>query len=88
MPGVGVDIGADGSLELRRPDTAGLLPRTYHGSPVCTAMWIALRRHDGDPDAAARTLARHWGADLVGTRAELDQWVSELCDAGLARLTP
>ncbi|MFC7472463.1 hypothetical protein ACFQVA_40630 [Actinomadura keratinilytica] len=26
-----------------------------------TAMWIALRQHDGDPGAAARTLALQWG---------------------------
>ncbi|WP_340563476.1 PqqD family protein [Streptomyces sp. GSL17-111] len=85
LPGVGVDIRADGSLELRFPDTAGR-SRAYRYSPACTAMWIALRRLDGDRAAAAETLARHWGTNPVGIRAELDVWVAELCEAGLARL--
>ncbi|CAL9648750.1 MULTISPECIES: PqqD family protein [unclassified Streptomyces] len=86
MPGVSVDIGEDGSLELRL-DTAGR-PRSYRCSPVRTAMWIALRQHDGDPAAAARILARQWGTALVDTRADLDRWVAELRDAGLARPAP
>ncbi|MET7507696.1 PqqD family protein [Streptomyces albidoflavus] len=86
MPGVSVDLCRDGSLELRL-DTADQ-PLSHRCSPVRTAMWIALRQHDGDPAAAARTLARQWGTAPADTRAELDRWVAELREAGLAHAVP
>ncbi|MBO0656357.1 PqqD family protein [Streptomyces triculaminicus] len=81
-PGVSVNIGTDGCLELRSDST--VRPGVYRWAPVCTAMWIALRQHDGDVDAAARTLASQWGTAPTDTRADLGIWVDELRDAGLA----
>jgi hypothetical protein len=40
-------------------------------------MWIALRRHDGNVDSAARLLAELWRLDPSHARADLDIWVGE-----------
>ncbi|MFD3748545.1 PqqD family peptide modification chaperone [Nocardia sp. NPDC058633] len=53
--------------------------------PVGTAMWIALRQHDGDVDAAADMLASLWGTEPENVRADLGIWVGEMRDAGLVR---
>ncbi|GAA2604951.1 MULTISPECIES: PqqD family protein [Streptomyces] len=82
-PGVSVTVDADGRLDLLdRTDTGS---RRFSCGPVGTAMWIALRQHDGDADAAAGTLAAMWGTTPVNTRADLDIWVEEMRDAGLVR---
>ncbi|MEU6459580.1 MULTISPECIES: PqqD family protein [unclassified Streptomyces] len=80
-PGIRVTVDANGHLDLlARSDTGA---RRFQCGPVGTAMWIALRQHDGDVDAAAGTLAAMWGAAPVNTRADLDIWVEEMRDAGL-----
>ncbi|MEV3861411.1 PqqD family peptide modification chaperone [Streptomyces sp. NPDC050095] len=60
----------------------------FRCSPVCTAMWIALRHGDGDVSAAAHRLAALWDTDVENTRADLDIWIGELRDAGLVRNEP
>jgi len=55
---------------------------------VGTALWIALRQHDGDVAAAAGMLSALWCTDLANTRADLDIWIEELRDAGLVRVDP
>ncbi|MFG2096166.1 PqqD family protein [Streptomyces sp. NPDC048612] len=81
-----VSIDGNGFLELQVDSV--VRPRRYLCSPVCTAMWIALRQHDGDPAAAARMLASLWGTAPGKTRADLDTWLEELRDAGLAHHVP
>ncbi|WP_329224118.1 PqqD family protein [Streptomyces canus] len=84
VPKMRAHVDADGHLHMaaERP------PRRFRCAPVCAAMWIALRRCDGDVSAAARLLAALWDADPVNTRADLDVWVGELRDAGLVRAEP
>jgi len=56
--------------------------------PVNTAMWLALRQHDGHLEAAAELLASLWDVDPLYMLSDLDVWVSELGDAGLVRNEP
>jgi len=77
--GVTVKLLDNGSLELYSPQTA----KRFQCNRVGTAMWIALRQHDGQPGAAAEMLAELWQTDPANTRADLDVWVDELTDAGL-----
>ncbi|PXX71492.1 hypothetical protein DFR70_101926 [Nocardia tenerifensis] len=81
-PGVSAAILADGSLVL----TSELTGSNYQYSSVNAAMWIALRQHGGDCDAAANMLAVVWGADPVNARADMEMWAEELCDAGLVHI--
>ncbi|MEU8843894.1 PqqD family peptide modification chaperone [Streptomyces roseus] len=82
MPGVRVaSVDGDGRLVLLAASTAG--PESYRCGPVGTAMWIALRQHDGDTAAAADLLARLWDTVPENARADLDLWVEEMRDAGL-----
>jgi hypothetical protein len=55
----------------------------YAYDPPATAMWIALRRSDGDCRAAARILAQAWETSLERTLADMEAWLRELCAAGL-----
>lgn len=55
----------------------------YECGPAGTLMWITLRQHDDNLDAAALALSRLWGMAPSNVRAELDTWVAEMCDAGL-----
>ncbi len=84
VPSIRVRVDAEGHLHMvtARPD------RHFRCSPVCTAMWMALRNKDGDVSAAARRLAALWGSDVENTRADLDIWIGELRDAGLVRDEP
>ncbi|MEU9291536.1 PqqD family protein [Streptomyces sp. NPDC048275] len=79
VPQVRIHVDAEGHLHMaaERPR------RRFRCAPVCAAMWIALRRCDGDVAAAARLLAALWDADPVNTQADLDLWVGELRAAGL-----
>lgn len=87
MPGVSVaSVKSDGCLELVA-DTARGRAR-YRCGPTATAMWIALRVHDGNPDAAAHILAGLWRTDPVNARTDLEIWVEEMSDAGLMRAEP
>ncbi|MET9888480.1 PqqD family protein [Streptomyces sp. NPDC006430] len=79
-------VDADGYLELRADSLAG--PGRFRCGPVGTAMWIALRRHDGDAEVAAQVLAELWGTDPENARADLDIWIDEMRDAGLLRVLP
>lgn len=72
---------ADGQLELR----SELTGESLRCHPACTAIWIALRQHDGDCAAAAETLARAWETDVETVRADLDAWVDLLRAAGFVR---
>ncbi|KPI14887.1 hypothetical protein OV450_8233 [Actinobacteria bacterium OV450] len=81
-PGVRVtSVDADGRLELLAASSTG--PESYRCGPVGTAMWIALRQHDGDSTAAAALLARLWNTGPENARADLDIWIEEMRDAGL-----
>jgi hypothetical protein len=77
-PGLIPTVLADGQLEMRSTVTG----ESLRCHPVCTAIWIALRQHDGDCAAAAATLARAWEADLETVRSDLDAWVELLLAAG------
>lgn len=54
-------------------------------SPLGAAMWISLRQHEGELDAAADALAVRWNSESFIVRAELEIWVDELRAAGLVR---
>ncbi len=87
MPGVSVSsVNADGRLELLVESATG--PARYQCGPMGAAMWIALRRHDGDSEAAAGVLAALWATDPVNARADLEIWVEEMRDAGLICAEP
>ncbi|MFE3584753.1 PqqD family protein [Streptomyces vinaceus] len=60
----------------------------FRCGPVGTAMWILLRRHDGDADIAAGMLAELWNTAPENARADLDIWVEEMRDAGLLCVQP
>ncbi|MEH1014241.1 hypothetical protein V6U90_14155 [Micromonospora sp. CPCC 206060] len=81
VPGLTPTVLADGQLELRS-DLTGESLRCH---PACTAIWIALRQHDGDCVAAAETLARAWETDIETVRSDLDAWVDLLRAAGFVR---
>ncbi|WP_329572838.1 PqqD family peptide modification chaperone [Kitasatospora sp. NBC_01266] len=85
VPGLSVSVDMNGRLNVV---TETLPSSCFQWGPVGTAIWIALRQHDGDLDAAARTLAAVWETELVNTRADLEIWVEELRDAGLVRSEP
>jgi hypothetical protein len=82
VPGLRVSVDADGRLDVTAPS------RHVRCGPVGTAMWIALRQHDGDVGAAARMLASLWDTEPANARADLDIWVEEMRDAGLVRSEP
>ncbi|MFF4349407.1 PqqD family protein [Streptomyces sp. NPDC001530] len=84
--GVSVSVDADGCLQLVA-ETGGRHLR-YECGPVGTSMWIALRQHDGNLDAAALVLAGLWGMAPSNVRADLDIWVEEMRDAGLLCVEP
>jgi hypothetical protein len=89
VPGLRVSVDADGRLDVVTPRAAGVqAARRFRCGPVGTAMWLALRQHDGDVGAAARMLAALWGTAPANARADLDIWVDELRDAGLVRTEP
>ncbi|MGW1506157.1 PqqD family protein [Streptomyces mirabilis] len=83
-PGVTAVVLENGYLELHSQHSG---TRICCG-PVNTAMWIAIRQHDGQLDAAADLLATLWDVDPLYMRSDLDVWVSELGDAGLVRNEP
>jgi hypothetical protein len=86
-PGVRVaSVDADGRLHLRAGPGDGA--DLFRCGPVATAMWIALRRNDGDAGAAARLLAEMWDTEPDNARADLDIWVEEMRDAGLLHTEP
>lgn len=60
----------------------------FRCGPVGTAMWIVLRRHDGDAGIAADMLAELWNTAPENARADLDIWVEEMRDAGLLCVQP
>ncbi|MEV5975212.1 PqqD family protein [Streptomyces sp. NPDC051921] len=76
--GVRATVFADGTLRLFSEQTAA--------ECVCdteaTAMWIALRRHDGECHAAADMLADLWGSDAARVRADMEHLVDSLCGGG------
>jgi hypothetical protein len=83
VPGLHVSVDADGRLDVVMEPA-----RRFRCGPVGTAMWIALRQHDGDVRAAADALATVWGTEPANARADLDIWVDEMRDAGLVRTDP
>ncbi|MFE5535713.1 PqqD family protein [Streptomyces sp. NPDC056492] len=60
----------------------------FRCGPVGTAMWLLLRRHDGDAEIAAGMLAELWNTAPENARADLDIWVEEMRDAGLLCVQP
>ncbi|MFE2553026.1 PqqD family protein [Streptomyces sp. NPDC059355] len=98
-PGVvAASVDADGCLELHAAYAAGPAagpgggsaagPGRFRCGPVGTAMWILLRRHDGDAGIAADVLAELWNTAPENARADLDIWVEEMRDAGLLCVQP
>ncbi|MFF6995242.1 PqqD family protein [Streptomyces sp. NPDC008313] len=83
-PGVTAVVLENGDLELHSLHSG---VRISCG-PVNTAMWLALRQHDGHLEAAADLLAALWDLDPLYMRSDLDVWVGELGDAGLVRNEP
>jgi hypothetical protein len=77
-----ISVDAHGHLDV------GSLSRTVRYGTVGTAVWLALRRHDGDVGAAAAMLAAQWGTEPANARADLDIWVEEMRCAGLLRTEP
>jgi len=84
VPGLSVRVDAHGRLDVVSATPA----RHVRCGPAGTAMWLALRQHDGDVDGAARMLASLWDTEPANARADLDIWVDELRDAGLVRTEP
>ncbi|MEU5629185.1 PqqD family protein [Streptomyces tendae] len=80
-PELSFTVEADGQMEILATTVDGTA--RFSSGPVGTAMWIALRQHDGDTAAAARSLAGVWGLEPVNVRADLEIWVNEMRDAGL-----
>jgi hypothetical protein len=79
-------VDADGQMEILATTADGIA--RFSSGPVGTAMWIALRQHDGDMAAAAHGLAQVWGLEPVNVRADLEVWVNEMRDAGLVYDAP
>ncbi|WP_217170930.1 PqqD family protein [Streptomyces sp. AC512_CC834] len=83
-PDVTAVVLEDGCLELHSQHSESPI----RCAPVNTAMWIAIRQHDGRLDAAADLLAGLWDVDPGTMRSDLDLWVNELGDAGLVHDAP
>jgi len=83
-PGVTTYVCADGQLELRSAQTG----RRFRCDGPGTAMWIALRQHDGECTFAAETLAQAWECDPGSVHADLCRWTDELIEAGLLHAEP
>lgn len=81
VPGVTVTVSQNGRLQLFSTHTE----KRFECNGVGTAIWIALRQHDGKTGAAASMLANLWHTDPVNTLADIEMWVDELTDAGLLR---
>ncbi|MET7685490.1 PqqD family protein [Streptomyces sp. NPDC005423] len=81
VPGLSVSVDAHGRLDVVTAPPV----RHVRCGPVGTAVWLALRQHDGDVEGAARMLAALWGTEPANARADLDIWVDELRVAGLVR---
>lgn len=69
----------DGGLVLLSERSGKL----YRCNLTGAAMWTALIRHDGQPDAAAATVAEQFGTTPARARADLDVWLDEMQRAGL-----
>ncbi|MFC4069622.1 hypothetical protein [Actinoplanes subglobosus] len=83
-PAVTASVLTDGCLELIREVEV----HRFRCGPAGTAMWIALGQYDGDRVTAAGKLAIMWDKDLDLVLAEMDKWISELCDASLLHPEP
>lgn len=57
--------------------------RLYRCNSTGAAMWTALCQHDGEPDAAAATVAEHYGTEPARVRADLKTLIDALQRAGL-----
>ncbi len=55
----------------------------YVYPPEVTAMWIALRQHQGDVAEAAETLSGIWMTDRARTRQSISQWAEAWCRDGI-----
>jgi hypothetical protein len=74
----------DGGLVLLREKSGKL----YRCNPTAAAMWTALHEHDGQPDAASRSVAELYGTGPAQVRADLDLLLADLQRAGLVRAEP
>lgn len=81
--GVTAGIAEDGALTLLSPHGA---PHVY--APEACAMWIALRLHGGDVQAAAAVLGSAWNADVPAVRRLLLEQVADWQRAGLVKTSP
>ncbi|MFJ3175204.1 PqqD family protein [Streptomyces roseus] len=84
VPDCGPDPGPTPGSVAGSPAGSG----RFRCGPVGTAMWILLRRHDGDAEIAAGMLAELWNTAPENARADLDIWVEEMRDAGLLCVQP
>ncbi|MBI3687090.1 MAG: PqqD family protein [Actinobacteria bacterium] len=74
----------DGGLVLLREKSG----RLYRCNPTAAAMWTALLEHDGQPDAASRSVAERYGTGSARVRADLDVLLADLQRTGLVRAEP
>jgi hypothetical protein len=77
-----VSVSPSGCVELRLPSRR----RSWWCDGLGSAMWIALRQHDGRIGEASEMLAGIWRLDPVDVRCVMNSWAAELCDAGFLRL--
>ncbi len=75
-------ISTDGELTLVAP--CGTRSPSY--APEATAVWIALRQHGGDSDAATRALTDFWVMDVSEISRLVDACVTRWHDDGLVTL--
>ncbi|WP_406637064.1 hypothetical protein [Amycolatopsis sp. WGS_07] len=77
-PGVTQRMLPHGYLELTSSTS-----RQVECEPVAAAMWIALKRHNGDLDGASAVLAALWGTDVEDVRYDMIALSGSLCSLGL-----
>jgi hypothetical protein len=81
VPGLTVRVLGTGWMELGHPE----LDDRLLCDEVGTAMWIALCRSAWNLGDAAAHLADLWDADPWSMRDMMDDWLSDLQEAGLVR---
>ncbi|MFF5408278.1 hypothetical protein ACFY8K_35695 [Streptomyces misionensis] len=81
--GVTAAVSPGGELTLISPGGV-----RYFYTPEATAMWIALRQHDGDLDAVTYTLGQAWAVSVDRLRDLIEERVSDWQELGLVSGLP
>lgn len=82
-PEVSATVAEDGELVLSSAEAG----EVWY-APDATAIWVALRQHGGDPEAAANRLAEVWEVKPVRVFSWIMDLVWEWCDAGVMKAAP